>query len=59
MAYLALFSVQREYNTSHYNIFLSITLITFNWLEKRLDKKPAPIEVIISLFTWSKQKWLF
>jgi len=27
-------------------------------LEKSLDRKPSPIEVIISLFTWSKQRWL-
>jgi len=26
-------------------------LITFDWLEKSLDRKPAPIEVTISLFT--------
>jgi len=26
-------------------------LITFDWLEKCLDRKQAPIEVIISLFT--------
>jgi len=30
-----------------------------DWMEKSLDRKPALIEVIISLFTWSKQKWLF
>jgi len=30
-----------------------------DWLEKSLDRKPALIEVIINLFTWSKQKRLF
>jgi len=34
-------------------------LIIFDWLEKILDRNPVPIEMIISLFTWSKQKWLF
>jgi len=27
--------------------------------KKSLDRKPAPIEVIISLVTWLNQKWLF
>jgi len=26
-------------------------LISFDWLEKSLDRKPAPIDVIISMFT--------
>jgi len=26
-------------------------LITFDWLEKSLNRNPAPIEVIINLFT--------
>jgi len=31
MAYLALFSIQRDYNTSHNNLFLSIGL-NYLWL---------------------------
>jgi len=48
-------SSQSFYLFFHFKSFL----ITFHWLEKSLDRKPVPIELIISLFTWSKQTCFF